>query len=72
MPPNIETIKQMMIAAKSSGNPNAILGELLAKNPQMNDVLKCINEHGGDPRTAFYSLAKEKGVDPNSILQMLK
>ena len=38
-------------------------------NPQMKQVMDYINANGGDPKTAFYKLAKEKGVDPETILK---
>ena len=46
-------------------------------NPQLNNktpmqqVMDYVNQNGGDPKAAFYKLAKEKGVDPNFILSML-
>jgi hypothetical protein len=45
---------------------------LYAKNPQMMQVMELVNSMGGDPKAAFYKLAAQKGVDPNSILSMLK
>ena len=35
-------------------------------------VMKYVQEHGGDPRTAFYEMAKEKGIDPNYIINSLQ
>jgi hypothetical protein len=31
-----------------------------------------VNNCGGDPKTAFYNMAKAKGIDPDSIINMLK
>jgi hypothetical protein len=31
-----------------------------------------INQNGGDPKQAFYAMAREKGVNPDEILNMLK
>jgi hypothetical protein len=31
-----------------------------------------INQYGGDPKQAFYSLAEKNGIDPNEILNMMK
>lgn len=54
---------------KNSPNPQVLLNNLLAQNPKVSGL---INQYGGDARTAFYALAQQKGVDPNSILDMLK
>ena len=50
-----------------SGIPSA-----LRNNPKIGEVMNLIRESGGDARSAFFKLAKEKGVDPYSILSMLK
>ena len=40
--------------------------------PQYQQAMQLIQQAGGDAKAAFYQLAKEKGVDPNQILSMLK
>ena len=44
----------------------------LTMMPQYQQAMNLIQQAGGDARAAFYQLAKEKGVDPNQILSMLK
>lgn len=65
-------IKKMMGLVKNSNNPSAMLKTLAEQNPQVKNIMNYVNENGGDPKTAFYKLAKERGVDPSSILNMLK
>lgn len=43
-----------------------------AKNPRAMQAMQLIRASGGDMRAAFYNLAAQKGVDPNSVLSMLK
>lgn len=31
-----------------------------------------VKQHGNDPKAAFEALAKERGIDPNEIENMLK
>lgn len=50
-------------------SPQAMLNNLMAQNPQ---VMNLINQYGGNPKTAFYELARQKGIDPNQILNMLR
>ncbi len=59
----------MVSMLKNSPNPQALLNNLLAQNPQ---VTGSINQYGGNPKTAFYALAQQRGIDPNTILDMLK
>ena len=61
--------KQMMQALKSSGNPQAMINQMVSKNPQVNQI---IQQYGGDPKTAFYKYAEANGVNPDDLLQMMK
>lgn len=63
------TNNNMVSMIKNSPNPQVLLNNLLAQNPKVSGL---INQYGGDARTAFYALAQQKGIDPNSILDMLK
>ena len=44
---------------------------MLQNSPQGGEIMKYLNAHGGDARAAFYDMAKQKGVDPNTVLNML-
>ena len=57
---------------RNSPDPNAALQSYLASSPQYQSVINYINQNGGDAKTAFYNLAAQKGVDPNSILNQLR
>ena len=65
-------IKQMMSMVQAAQNPQAMLNQMMQNNPQMQQAMKLINQHGGDAKKAFYSLAQERGIDPQEILKMLK
>lgn len=62
----------MFNMVRSSRNPQTMLQNMMNNNPQMKQVMDIVRQSGGDPKTAFYKMAKEKGVDPNNILSMLK
>lgn len=34
--------------------------------------MEIVNQYGGDANKAFYAIAKEKGIDPQEILDMMK
>lgn len=40
--------------------------------PEMRNILNLVQQSGGNAQQLFYQLAKQKGVDPNSILDMFK
>ena len=70
--PMMGQIKQMMSMVQSAQNPQAMLNQMMQNNPQMQQAMKLINQHGGDAQKAFYALAQERGIDPQEILKMLK
>ena len=57
---------------QSASNPSAAMQELISRNPQIKQVLDAIQKSGNNPKDAFYALAKEKGVNPDDILNALK
>ena len=69
---NLQPIKNMMNMLRSAGNPQMMLQQMTAQNPQMQQVMNYVNENGGNAKQAFYKLAQEKGVNPDEILNMLK
>lgn len=57
-----------MTQIKSMGNPQMMLQQI----PQYRQVMDYVNQNGGDAKSAFYSKAKEMGVDPEEILKALR
>ena len=57
---------------RGAGNPQAMLAQLAQTNPQLQEVMRLVEKHGGDPMTAFRAEAQARGVDPQEILDMLK
>jgi len=72
LPNNIQQIKNMMNMVKGAQNPQMMLQNMINQNPQMQQIMNLVKQSGGDPKTAFYNLAKQKGIDPNQILNMLR
>ena len=68
----IKPIKDMIHTVQTASNPAAMLQTMAAKNPQLKQAMDFIQQSGGDPEKAFYALAKQKGVDPNEVLNALK
>ena len=62
----------MYQTVKAAQNPNAALGQLMQNNPQYAQVMRIIQENGGDAKKAFYALAQKNGVDPEEIIKQFK
>lgn len=69
---NIDQIKNMMNVIRSSRNPRMAFESMVQSNPQIQSVMNTIRQNGGDPKTAFLNLARQKGVNPDDILQLLR
>ena len=69
---NLAPIKQAMNMVKSAGNPEAMLNQMMQNNPQYSQVMKLVNDNGGDAKKAFYAMANQMGVDPEQVINALK
>lgn len=58
----------LISSLKSSPNPQSILQAM----PQYRQAMQYVQQNGGDPKTAFYNLAAQKGINPNIILNKIK
>ena len=70
--PQTNNLQQMANAVKYSRNPKAMLEQMMQSNPQIQQAMNYINQNGGDAKDAFYALARQKGVDPESVLKMFR
>ncbi len=59
-------IQQMAQILK--GNPVGMLQNM----PQYQQAMQLIQQSGGNAQAAFYKLAQQRGVDPNTILNALR
>lgn len=65
-------LKNMMNTVKNARNPQVMLMNMAQQNPNVKQAMDFIHQFGGDPKTAFYKMAEQKGVDPESILSQLR
>ena len=70
--PQTNNLQQMANVIKNSRNPKAMLEQMMQSNPQIQQAMNYINQNGGDAKSAFYALARQKGVDPESVLRMFR
>lgn len=57
---------------KSASNPQALLNDLMAQNPNYRKVMNMIQSSGKSPKELFYEKANELGVNPENILNQLR
>lgn len=72
MAQTVRPIKDMMNMLNSSGNPQMMLQNMMSQNPRLKEAMDYVNANGGNPKEAFYKLAKERGINPDDIISMLK
>ena len=63
-------LKNFISMFKNSSNPQQLLNNTIKSNPQMRNLYALIQNSGKSPKELFYSLAKEKGIDPQSIINL--
>ena len=54
---------------RSMRNPQSVVMNAINQNPELKQI---IDAHGGDDKNAFYAMAKQKGINPDDVLNMLK
>jgi hypothetical protein len=69
--PVMTALSQMIGMAKASKDPMGTINNMANSNPQLQQVMQYIQQNGGNAKQAFYNLAQQKGVDPNTVLQQL-
>lgn len=67
---NIAKIKQAMKMVQFAQNPQMAMQQAIQQNPELATVLQLCN--GRNPEQVFYEMCKQKGVDPNTILNQLR
>ncbi len=63
-------MKQMIQQIKNCGNPQQMIENIIQQNPQLG-IINMLNQSGGNAKQAFYALAKQKGINPDDIIDML-
>ena len=62
-------VMNMIRTFRNMKNPQAMLQQMLQKNPQINSLIQAAN---GNPEKAFRDLAKQMNVDAEQIIQAMR
>lgn len=57
---------------RTMSNPTEALNTMVRNNPRFKSVLNMMHTSKMSPKDLFYTLAQQKGVDPESILNQFK
>ena len=68
----VNSLSEMYNEVRNSPNPNKTMERLLYNNPTFREIMTYISENGGNAKAAFYNMAAQKGIDPNSVLNKLR
>ena len=71
-PSSLSNAKNALNTLKNTSNPTQLLNTMAANNPRLKQVLTLVQSSNMSPKDLFYKMAKEKGVDPESILSQLR
>lgn len=63
-------LNQMLQLFKGSANPQSMLEHIAGQNPALQQVMQMCK--GKDPKSVFFELCKQKGVDPQAFIANLK
>lgn len=66
-----EQARKMAALFKGAKDPQTLIANALQNNPEAAAIMDTI-KNGANPKALFYAKAKEKGVDPESILSLLR
>lgn len=69
MPQSNNNIVQMV---KNSNNPGQLFQSMAQSNPQVQSIMRLIQQSNQTPKQLFYQAAQQQGVDPNQILGMFR
>lgn len=72
MSAQIQSVKRMANMLKGKSNPQQMLQMVAQQNPQMSQIMNMVNGSGMSPKQMFMNMAQQQGIDPNSIVNMLK
>ncbi len=72
MQQNIPQSNNLVQLIKNSANPAQLFQNMAKTSPQVQSIMQMIQQTNQTPKELFYQTAKEKGIDPNQILNMFK
>ena len=57
---------------KTASNPQAMVSQMMQGNPNFKKIQELGKQFNGDYKEAFYSTAKQMGIDPDDFLNQMR
>ena len=70
--PQMQQIKNLMRTVQMSANPQLALQQIINQNPNLKNILNLANSNGVNLQQLFYTMAQQKGADPQQVLRELQ
>lgn len=67
---NMGQVKQIYNMLRNSNNPNQLLDQMIAQNPQMAQAVNLI-KNNGNYEQVFRSMCKERGINADDFIRQL-
>ena len=55
---------------RNSNNPMALFQQMAKNNPQLQPIANMLMQ-GGNPQQIFYSMCKQRGIDPQAFISQI-
>lgn len=69
---NSSNIQNMFNMVKNSGNPMQMINQLAQNNPQLRNIMNMIQNSNMSPQQLFMQMANQRGINPQTIMNMLR
>ena len=69
---NTNTFVKAFQTMRNAKNPMDAMTQYIQNSPEGQQAMAYVQQNGGSAKDAFYRLAQQQGVDPESILAMLR
>lgn len=68
----MQNITNIIQFAKGQANPQALIQQMVMRNPQAAQMLNQMQSSGQSPKDMVISMLKQKGIDPEQIMKQLR
>lgn len=68
---NMGNIKQVYNLLRNSNNPNQLINQMMAQNPQMSQMLNLIKANGNNYEQVFRNMCNQRGINADEFIKNL-
>ena len=68
---NMNNIKQIYNMLRYSNNPNQLINQMMAQNPQMSQMLNLIKANGNNYEQVFRNMCNQRGINADEFIKNL-